>query len=47
MTFLRERRYRKVQCACGAWVTTNALGRAAHKRACPGKFQLAKPKESK
>lgn len=28
--------YRKRQCECGAWITTNALGRAAHRRACPG-----------
>ena len=26
------RTYRKTQCKCGAWVTTNALGRAAHLR---------------
>ena len=30
-------RYRKKQCRyCGKWITTNALGRASHLRACPG-----------
>jgi hypothetical protein len=24
--------YRKIQCVCGAWVTSNALGRASHER---------------
>lgn len=24
--------YRKIQCVCGAWVTSNSLGRASHER---------------
>lgn len=24
--------FRKIQCVCGAWVTSNSLGRASHER---------------
>jgi hypothetical protein len=34
-------RYRKTQCpGCGAWVTTNALGRASHDRSAKHAAEL-------
>jgi hypothetical protein len=37
-------RYRKVPCRhCGKYVTTNALGRSSHLKACPGAPQRVTP----